>query len=226
MRAKGDVNNTVIEQESRALAFPLGIKCHRILSRYGHRSSDHGRTSGFFRACRNIERMKLLDEARAIVFQRFGCHIENIRREIDHRCAGDPVLRIDVATIYIAAGDGRHTIREKAGLPERQRVRARIGIRIEGIHAVMFGCDIHDIVDNSVDCHVGDIERLGKDIAENRLREELAEIRGVDVRWRQDRLAAIHVGPLVVVPRRGHSYLGSSGNGRSEEDRRKHTKQP
>src|SRR5271155_2371141 len=151
--------------------------------------------------------MNPLDEAGAAAFPGFGHHKQSLRRGINHRCAGDPIFREDVAAIVSGARDGRYPRGKEAGVPERLCVRTRIGVRVKGIHTVMLGGNINNVVDHSASSYAGDVERLSKDIAVNRLREELSEICGVDVRRRQDRLVGIHAGPLIVVAGGGDGYL-------------------
>ncbi len=111
--------------------------------------------------------MKFLHIARAVIFERFGHHVQSIRSEVDHGCAGDTDFR-DYVSINIGetgAGDGRHTRGEEAGLPERLTVRARIGVRVEGIHTVMLGGNEDDVVDCSIDSQIGYVQWLGVDVA-------------------------------------------------------------
>ena len=66
--------------------------------------------------------------------------------------------------------------------PERRGVGALIAVGIEGVDRVVLGGHEDDVVRDAVDRQVRHVQRLGVDVAVDRLREELAEVRGIDVR--------------------------------------------
>lgn len=98
---------------------------------------------------------------------------------------------------------------DQAGLPQRRRVHSGVVVRIEGVNAVVLRGHVHYIVRAQAgDVHVGDVQRLGINIAVHRLRKQLAELTYVDVARGENRLAQVLPIAHVVVARSGYANLG------------------
>src|SRR5262249_31552301 len=134
-----------------------------------------------------------------------GDDVERLRGPVDDGRAGDAENRVDVGDLDVLEGDGRDAVRrvDEAVLPEDAvvpRARGRV-VGVEGVDAVVLRGHEQDVVDLSAYAQVADHQRLGIDLAVDRVAEEPAEARRVDVLRRQRRLVQIGPGPgrIVVV---------------------------
>ena len=143
------------EQQSGTLAIAeriedSGLELAAHLAGRIRNAADRCRTVGFFLAGGDVEGMN----AGNVVgigggaFGRARNKVHRVGREIDDWCARDAEIGIDRARILVSKAwdrrDGRAV--DEAGVPERVGIE-RLAIGVEGIDAVGFGNDVHDIVD-------------------------------------------------------------------------------
>ena len=135
--------------------------------------------------------------------------IDRVAGYVDDGSAGDSYLRHDVARVHVRrahGGDAGIWVQE-VGSPQRRR---GTGVGIEGINTVALGRHHHDVVDPvSRNRHLRHVERLGVNITIQRIGIELAEARGIHVRWRQHSFIDVLAGTGIVVVVGAHG--GESG---------------
>ena len=96
-------------------------------------------------------------------------------------------------------------------LPERC---ALLAIRVESVNAVVFRGHEHYIVGNASDADVANVQGLCVYVAVEVVSEQLAELGGIDVSWRQYGLVRIETRARIVVVIGEHSQkTGAFGCG-------------
>src|SRR5206468_2112494 len=105
-------------------------------------------------------------------FLGFGHHVKDARGRIDDRRAGYPNLRRDFADADLPAGHGGYPERRinEAVLPKRIGVGADVAVRVEGVHAIVFGDYKYDVVKALAwNRKTRLVQRLGIDLSVHRL---------------------------------------------------------
>ncbi len=178
------------------------------VARSGNRGRDH-------RASGDVDRVQTMDEHAAFLRLRLDVHGSGYR--VNDGGAGDSYLWNDVAAAGVQAAADRR--RHDAGggsmcrvnqvrLPQGARVRSRIVVCVERVHAVSFcGHKKHVVRAFARDRNVGQIQGLRVDISGHWLREELAEGTHGDVLGRENRFIRIRAAAGIVVMVRGHVHL-------------------
>jgi hypothetical protein len=102
-------------------------------------------------------------------------------------------------------------------MPQGGGIRGRgICVGVEGIYAVIFGGDEHDVVPgaslrrSSTHGYAGQVQRLSVDVAVHGMREELSELTKINVRESEDGLSGVRAGTRNVVVLCNHAYLRGS----------------
>ena len=75
--------------------------------------------------------------------------------------------------------------------PQRLGICPGVAVGIEGVDRVVLGGDEGDVVHGAVDRQARHVQRLGVDVAVDRLREEQAEVGRVHIRRRECRLVEV-----------------------------------
>ena len=139
------------------LVFPFRIESEyaagAAVTDAGDLRLDGDRAAQHLRAGSDAKRVQAQDECPVL-----GCeadHIENAGDGIDDRRAGDAVFGNDVVANDEAGdggGSGRGTMggAEETCLPQGARITAAVGVRVEGIDAVVLGRDEDYIVSAAI----------------------------------------------------------------------------
>ncbi len=113
---------------------------------------------------RSVDGVQALVESGVIGTHRLGHDIQRIGRRIDHRCAGHPDLRREIAaplTDQVARHASRHRGLARApamsGVQQihRPQRHARIGIGVEGEQPIVLGRDQYHVMACAIDRHIG-----------------------------------------------------------------------
>src|SRR5712672_4302939 len=156
-----------------------------------------------------------------ITFFCFSDHVECARRWVDHRCAGDADDRNDVDLVADVcavhhAGAWSGTVRgvEKSDAPKWGSIGGgRIAIGIECVNAVVLGGDeYHIVLGASLGCagthgYSRKIKRLRVNVAVHRVGEELSELTGTHIGWREGSFTGVGAGARDIVMLREHRDL-------------------
>ena len=145
---------------------------------------DAHRAAKLLRARCGIQRMQPVTVGQVAVheFLGFGLNINRSGGRINYRRAGNTDFRRDIRYAHVCSGhggDARARINE-AHLPKRGRIPPHVAVRIERIHGVMFGRDIHYVMDALArNHHLGHDQWLGINLTIHGPRKNLAEVGGV-----------------------------------------------
>ena len=157
------------------------------------------RAAGLVYAGRQIQRVQQVFEGAVGVALRG--QIDGVRRGIDDRRAADPDQRLRVH-----AGRRRHPRRLDAGA-RPQQIPGAVGV--ERVDVVRLGGDVDDVLAGD---RLRDVQRLRVDLPGHRVRMQLAEAPGVNVRRGEDRLAQVRARARQIVvlgQHAGHRREGS-----------------
>ena len=206
VRGKAHVHESVDQQKSRPLIFPLRIESQTpagaSTARSGHGRAHRDRPAEFLCSRSDVDRVQA-QKIRAR-FQRLAHDIQSIGGVIDDRRSSNPDFRNDVARTHVAIGHGRTAIHDEAYLPQRSPAR----IRIERIKAVVFRSHVQHVMHALAgDRDSRHIQRLRIDVAIHWQREELPERRRIDVCCGQNCFASVLSRAAVVVVLRQNRRL-------------------
>ena len=137
-----------------------------------------------------------------------GDQKDGLCRGVDHRCAGDANLRIDISGTALHIGR-RHRggargrsmgCADHARLPQRRAIRAAVAIGVKRVHGIVLIRNKEDVVRGSVDGQVADVERLRVHLAIHTLAEKLAKCIGVDIGRRKNGFLRVLALVGIVIP--------------------------
>ena len=206
---KGNVQISVLQQQRGAVHVRRVTK-RVLLAAALEAGFDRDWAAGSFLAGGNIQGVQPMDVGTVFVGLRHhekfaGSGVNDGRR----KNSDFTPLRDGTASLQ-RNRDRLSTRQEETGLPER---RCAAGVRVEGIHAVVHGGDIDDVVDaGSGNRDVGKVKGLADDGAVYHLLKQLPETAGIHITWRQFRLTGVRPGTGIVVVPGGDGNLGVGGS--------------
>src|ERR1700730_7196901 len=197
MRAPADHDMSVFQQKSSPLVLPDWVERQGAAISIGGRThhgalNDNG-AAEFLGQARDIQGMQVLHDIAAD--QRLRHHIQRAGGNIYHRRAGDSHFRHEIAATEIGETVGSSA----AG---RYQTNLRVDttrVSVDGVHTVMFGGDMDNIMRSPTDREIREIQGLRINSPIHRSGKQLAELRAVDVRWGENRLLRILAGAGVIV---------------------------
>ena len=218
MRTPTHYHLPVCQQQRRALILLQGVENHLtaagVIAGSRYRGLDLNRAVEFLRQGLDIERMQVLEEA-AVDLRRCH-HIESPSDWVDYRSSSNPHFRHEIAAFEIAG-----TVHGAAA--SRYQAYSRIhgsSIRVQGIHAVVLGHNVENVVRAAGNRHCRQIQGLGVYDAVDSDRKPLAELSAVDVGWGEDGLLSVLPGPGRVVVVGRHVDLRSEQSANAAEQNR------
>jgi hypothetical protein len=171
----------------------------------GNRVRDDYRAAELLRPAGEIDGMQPEDVVDPVAgyLLGLGVQVEGIRAGIDHGGSRYANRRRDAAVPPdVAAGDRGN---DRSGPSGEETILPKHGsvVRVDGVKAVLFGGHENDVVLALArphgDVDVGNVKRLGVDLAIHRSRADLAERRGRDVGRRKERFVQILAGAAIVI---------------------------
>src|SRR5262249_31654551 len=127
---------------------------------------NHLGAVGSFRAGGDVHGVDAEHVAAAAVFQGLGHDVDGVGVGINHRRAGDSNLGENGGPDVFRGHGG-----DARGKEDRTRQGRAAAVGVKGINTIVFSGDKHYVVRVAVHRQVGDIERLGENIAVNGLAE-------------------------------------------------------
>ena len=176
------INHAIAEKEPGALVFSKRIESlfapGRVNTRSGHACRKDDRTAELLCARCDVESMQPLWVARTLFS--LSNHVNRSTCRINYRRAGYPNLNWNVAAFaYVSTRNRCYARLEKTYMPQWSGAKA---VRIEGVNAVIFGCNIHYVMETAArDIHASHIKGRRKSISVYRIREEFSKLNRVNV---------------------------------------------
>ena len=216
MSSPSDVNHSIVQCQRRPLVFPQWVEGQLAalgtLTRSWHARLNCYWTAELLGSRRDVQSVQPLHIVHALF--RLSHHVQSATGLINHWCSGySNFIGYVTAFARIAAGNGRDAGTQEADLPERTAAQP---VGIPGIHAVVFRCDVYDIMESVPgDAHISHVKRRRERDTIHCVREKFSELGLVHVAGSQYRLVAVPTRPEVVIVVCERAGIISDINGRT-----------